>query len=166
MARQMKPASADTVRAWAIETGWTDEFNRPPKERGRLNTQLVADFDRAHKRNWIEYRAGYKDDNSAPASNNSGNGRASQPSRSTEVATRSGNTATKAQKATSAPARQEKATRQEPIRVQAQRMTGDLSAAGAEAPANIADVIAMLNSAASAGGGKAKGMLAYYTLVG
>lgn len=161
MARTMKPASADTVRAWAIETGWTDEFGRPPKERGRLNTQLVADFDKAHKRNWIEYRAGYKDDNSDNAASNSGS--ASSRSRSAEVATRSTTKATTPAKREQAA--KETATRPEPIRVQAERVKGEV-VQGEQGAANIADVIAMLNSAAAASGGKTKGMLAYYTLVG
>lgn len=184
MAVNLKPASADAVRAWAQEQGWTDEFGREPSDRGRLPTTLIADFDQAHKRNRVHYVPGFKDKdtnaaadngrNAAPASNSRGSNAASRQSgsRSTEVATRpTRNTAparqTKPQeKAQAAPARQESP---EPVRVEAQRVSTELAEQmpSAVQSINIEDAIALLQSAATAArenGEAPKGLFAYYVL--
>lgn len=175
MARTMKPASADTVRAWAAEQGWTDQFGRAPKDRGRLNSELVADFDKAHKRNFVHYVPGYKDDSTEQTGGNRNSGSNSRANSAAQVATRpsssaarSGNAPAKAakdntEKATAPAARQE---RPDPIRVDAQRVQADTGAMVERI--NIEDAIALLNAAASAqsDGSGPKGMLAYYVMVG
>lgn len=162
MAREPKPASADDVRAWAREQGWTDEFNRPVAERGRMPSTLISEFDRAHKRNNVRYMPGYKPQ-----------GGAQNASRSTEVATRSTSRSTPAK--TPAKVTQQKETpevREPAARVSSERVQAPTINGGDSAQAqimSIGDAIAMLQSAQAAKakrGDKAPtGLLAYYALV-
>lgn len=175
MAVNMKPASADTVRAWAAEEGWTDQYGRPPKDRGRLNSELVADFDKAHKRNRVHYVPGYKDDNSNPAQTQGNGGNARSTSRSSEVATRPASRSTAPARQTSAKASDEKATSRRsrssdddsPVRVQAERVSADVAASMPVERINIEDAIALLTSAAAARkkGDAPPALIAVYTLV-
>lgn len=52
MARNPKPASTEDVRQW----GRDNDFQ--VGDRGRLSSELIAEFDRAHKRNNIKYVPG------------------------------------------------------------------------------------------------------------
>lgn len=74
MARQQREATAADVRAWALETKWTDAGGNGVGERGRFSSELVQAFNQAHRRNNIAYGGG-------SGGNSSGN--------STPVATRS-----------------------------------------------------------------------------
>lgn len=158
MAVNLKPASADDVRAWAREEGWVDEFDRPVADRGRMPSSLIEAFDRAHKRNRVHYVPGYKPQG--------------QPGK--ELAARRDNADkakdnTPARQRTSTPAKTEKA---EPIRVPATRGEGSTSA-----PAKVdggssdggmmalSDAIAMLQSAASTKKGGKPALITIQTLV-
>lgn len=181
MAATMKPASADTVRAWAAEEGWTDEFGRAPKDRGRLPTSLIAEFDKAHRRNRLQYTPGYKDDTSEQTSRGASNSGGGGGGNSRAVATRepattrpksrnSGNAQGRkdTEKATAAaPARQSREEASEPIRVEAKRVAADVADELPVQSINIEDAIALLTSAAAARkkGDAPPALIAVYTLV-
>lgn len=153
MAREPKPASADDVRAWAQETGWLDRFNRPVSDRGRMPTDLIEAFDRAHRRNNVKYMAGYKPQGQ-PGKEVAAR-RESAPAKTTAAPAKA--TATKATAKTEAAPEQRVSS--------VQRVNGSDTGIP-QITESLADAIAMLSAAKSAKKqGEPPTLVAFYTLV-
>lgn len=56
MARTVQKVDSNEVRAWANETGWRDELDRPVADRGRMPSGLIDAYNKANKRNFKEYQ--------------------------------------------------------------------------------------------------------------
>lgn len=173
MAVRMKPASSDEVREWANDNDWTDQYDRPVSDRGRLPTSLISDFNAAMRKHRIEYSPVARGEAQPPRSDDENRGRRSA---STAVATRRDSApasrSRKSEKTEVEPT--PRRARREPIRVHADR--GDAKVAPAPrtevvtppaVPANADAFEQMVQAMAAAHTGKTKGqpvLLASYSL--
>lgn len=146
MAREPRQASANDVRQWAIDNDWTDANGNAVGERGRFSTELITDFNKAHKRNNLSYQGG---------------GTSPSQGRSTAVATRtqsntgnSRNTAATRQ-TRQAPTREAAPTR--PVESVGSAMRVVQGEGGVSEM--VREVIGMLSSASNVGGKKGEPIL-------